>query len=1111
MPRERAFVYALCGGAAYIGMLSRSLEYLRPRTALPIIVVTDTRRNEIEIDHPDLIDVVIDVETPQRFNHHQASIFLKTGLHRILPPDREYAYIDTDVIAVGEGADLIFDRQSGPVTFAADFTFLEACVAVFSPFAVNCSCQKERRPSCSHLAQAIERKFGVSVPDEWVNWNGGVFLFGPDAFTFMETWHTLTMQIFEDPYWKVRDQGTLIATVWKLGLQRQAWLPQEFNFILDSSNAKLCFDRTAGYSLHESLPAVHPTFLHVMHYGFDRPDWSLARDIEDVLEKRDGRAKVRPAPRGQMLSIIADRLTSTPATRKSIGFKPAAPSPAARPSADFRVIVGRPRWTLSGESVFSETLVRGLQKRGMDARVLLTEEDSDRVSVDAPHLSRPPGVPLDLLPASRDASWGARWGTLVRYLEERAPCVYVSVADWRNSNVGPQLSDRVGIVGIVHNGDPRHYEQAERLGRYWNAIVAPGAEIAVRVRELLPESASRIVTIPPGVDVPSHPSPGAARDEWGPLRIVYHGRMDHGQKRILELPSIVETLLARGIPVELTVIGDGVDRDQLITESRSLIEKGAIRYLGVLSHQRVLEELQEHDVCILTSGLEGLPQAVIEAMGRGCVPVVGDTAGLSELVLDDINGYRVPVGDREGFCRRLEMLYREPGRRGRLSRAARQTVMERGFRSEDMVEAYEALFGRIMAECAKGTFHRREGLLRIPPYQVAGAEVFPVRYFRGIEKVGVFPSYREDYEDYRNAVGEPRTGRLPAWRAELVNPYPVIIAASSDKTNACFAATLARGLQESDWPAQILLPPGVSPDTMQYAESVRVLGTPIKKALCRPRHRALANYLESQSPCLYLPSDEPLHRSVCSSLSNRVAVIGRVDDIDPQSLAQTEWGMYWDSIVAGSLGIAERLIRLKPSLAPRVVTIPLPLEAPKPPAERPFRWDAALRVAYLKSANPTQPASLKRILAAMLDHNVPVELTAVEDGSESAIFDTADVFIVLSESERDRMRLLEAMGRGCVPVVARGNGTLAELVKDRENGYVLPDGDVPGFAARLCALQLNPVLRRSVSVRAFASSCGFETVEVFTASYSMLFERVLRDIDLGSAARDRGRRSKWNS
>ncbi len=286
MPRERAFVYALCGNAAYIRMLHRSLEYLRPRTALPIIVVTDTRRNQIAIDHP----TVIDVETPSPFDHHQASIFIKTGLQRILPPHREYAYLDTDVIAAADGVDLIFDHQSGPVTFGRDYTFRNSCVASFSPWAVNCPCLAEGKDTCSHLAQAIERKAGVSVPDDWVQWNGGVFLFGPDAGPFMELWHTLTLQIFEDPYWKVRDQGTLIATTWKAGLQNKALLPHAYNFILDMKNPELRRDRAGGYSLHESLPGCHPTFLHLLKTGFGRPGWAFARDVDEVLEQRSRRA-----------------------------------------------------------------------------------------------------------------------------------------------------------------------------------------------------------------------------------------------------------------------------------------------------------------------------------------------------------------------------------------------------------------------------------------------------------------------------------------------------------------------------------------------------------------------------------------------------------------------------------------------------------------------------------------------------------------------------------------------------------------------------------------------------------------------------------------------------
>ena len=1069
-------------------MLHRSLEFLRSRTALPIIVVTDTRRNEIDIDH----STVIDVQTPDRLNHHQASIFLKTGLHRVLPPHRDYVYLDTDIVAVAEGVDRIFDHQMGPVSFAPDLPLLESCVATFSPWAVKCSCMEEGRSSCSHLTRAIECKFGVSVPDGWTHWNGGLFLFGPSAFPFLETWHTLTLQIFEDPYWRIRDQGTLIATVWKLGLQRLSWLPHEYNFIADMSNPHLRFDRAAGYSLHESSPGIHPKFLHLIHSGFDASDWSLARNIEAKLEERSRRAAVRPtAPHGPMLSVVADRLTpKLPAT-----------SPVASRHIDCRVIVGRPRWSLSGESILSETLVRGLRKRGVDARVLLTEEDSGLAPDYDPRLPRPADVPFELLPVAPEASWGARWGTLVRYLEERAPCVYLPAGDWRNSNVSPCLSDRVAIISIVPNADPRHYEQVERLGCYWNAIVSPSAKIAARVEELRPEMARRIVRIPPGVDVPASPLSGLVRAGGGPLRIVYHGRLTHRRKRIFELPSIVEALLARGVPVQLTVIGDGRDRRQLMTVSQALAEKGAFRWLGVLPHERILEELQGHDVCLLTSGLDGLPQAVIEAMGCGCVPVVGDTDGLSELVWNDVNGYRVPVGDLEGFCRRLEMLHREPCLRRHLSRAARQTVIERGLSSDCMVEAYAALFRKVMAESAQGAFHRPKGLLRRPPYQVSGTEIFPVRYFRGIEQVGVFPSYRKDYEDYRNALGEPRTGQLPAWRRDLVHPYPVIIAAAptASGTNVGFVEALARGLQGNDQTTQVLVAPGVSPDSMPCGEGVRVLRTPIGKAPWRPRNRALADYLESQSPCLYLPSDAWLHWSACPHLSDRIGVIGRIDDLDPGSLARTaRMGACWNAIVAGSLGVAERLIALNPGLSSRVVTIPMPIDVPKRLSDRLPAWETPLRLAHLNVAGaPHVPATLSQIVAVLTEHDVPVEVTAVAEGSGSVIFERADVFLALSESASDRMRLLEAMGRGCVPVVARGNGSLTEFVKDGENGYVLPDGDISAFAAQLRALYRNPALRRLVSEKAFASAQAFETVDVFVASYSMLFDRVLRDIDLG--------------
>ena len=983
------------------------------------------------------------------------------------------------------------------MTFARDHTVLSNRVGTFSPWAVNCPCGDEGGAACSHLTGAIEQKFGIRVPDDWVHWNGGVFLFGNHAVPFMNMWHSLTMQIFEDPYWKTRDQGTLITTVWKFGLQHQQCLPSQFNFLIDNNNQDLRFDRDKGYSMGEGVPGICPAFLHLYQADLGRPGWSLLTDVDDVLAERTRRIADHPTGSGRPrpLTVIGDRLTREHSLDTTI----------AQASVDFRVIVGLPHWALSGESVFAATLVRGLKSRGIDAHVLLTEENSDHVSSVESLLPRPVGVPIETLSVPKEASWGGRWGSLVRYLEERAPCVYVPLGDWRNSIVSAHLSGRVGIVGIVPNGDPRYENEVERLGRYWNAIVSPSAERVAHLRDLRPELAGRIVRIAPGVDISHPPLAGANRPHDGLLRIVSHGRLSDREKRIFDLPMIVQALLGRGLPVQLTIIGDGPDRDELLNISRALLDKGVMRWLGILSHQQVLAELEQHDSYLLTSGSTGLPQAAVEAMGRGCVPVVGDSATLAGLVLDDINGYRVPVGDLDGFCRKLDMLYLKPDRRRCLGRAAYQSVAELGLRSDDMVDAYAALFKKVVSESVRGAFHRPQGLLHKPPCQVAGNEVLPVHYFRGIKKVGIFPSYSKDYEEYRDAVGIPHNRRLPIWNPNLVNMYPAIfpVSAKIGDKNSEFVTNMAQGLQRIDHPVQLLIPPSISPNSLDYGIKINTLKIPTTKPFWRPRHQALAKYLERQSPCLYLPNSEELPWSVCPYLSDQIGVIGRIDDADPESLSRVaEMGVYWNAVVADSPEIANRLIQLNPDLSSRISIIPLPIEGPKYLNGRLFLWNKPLRVAFCDMAYTSNISiAFSRMVATLINEDVPIELLNVGEDTDLAIFEHADVFMVLSESLRDRRRLLEAMGRGCIPIITQGNGALMEYVKDGENGYVVRDRDISAFSTRLSILQRNPVLRRAVSARAVISANAMETIDVFIASYMILFEQVIRAIELGECRR----------
>ena len=74
------FVFVVCGGCEHIETLHYSLQFLKKFSANEIIVVTDAARNEVPVQH----DNVIQVDTPTHFNHHQASIYLKVGLNNCL-------------------------------------------------------------------------------------------------------------------------------------------------------------------------------------------------------------------------------------------------------------------------------------------------------------------------------------------------------------------------------------------------------------------------------------------------------------------------------------------------------------------------------------------------------------------------------------------------------------------------------------------------------------------------------------------------------------------------------------------------------------------------------------------------------------------------------------------------------------------------------------------------------------------------------------------------------------------------------------------------------------------------------------------------------------------
>jgi glycosyltransferase involved in cell wall biosynthesis len=84
--------------------------------------------------------------------------------------------------------------------------------------------------------------------------------------------------------------------------------------------------------------------------------------------------------------------------------------------------------------------------------------------------------------------------------------------------------------------------------------------------------------------------------------------------------------------------------------------------------------------------------------------------------------------------------------------------------------------------------------------------------------------------------------------------------------------------------------------------------------------------------------------------------------------------------------------------------------------------------------------------------------------------EAAHVFALTSDTEAMPIVLVEAMAMG-VPVITTDVGGTTELVKDNENGIVVPPGDLPAIVAAIRRITADPVLAHRFS------SAGRVTVE----------------------------------
>jgi len=184
-----------------------------------------------------------------------------------------------------------------------------------------------------------------------------------------------------------------------------------------------------------------------------------------------------------------------------------------------------------------------------------------------------------------------------------------------------------------------------------------------------------------------------------PVNIGIIGRLTRwkGQHILIEAASVVHRRFpnTRFQIIGSPMFGESEYEAQLSQQVRDLGLDGCVEFRGFC--EDVASAINSLDIVVHASILEEPFGRVITEGMLGSKPVVATRGGgVPEIVLDEVTGLLVPMGDVEGMAEAVCKLVADPALRLRMGSAGKQRVLEH-FTTEQTVPQMEAVFERTYA------------------------------------------------------------------------------------------------------------------------------------------------------------------------------------------------------------------------------------------------------------------------------------------------------------------------------------------------------------------------------------------------------------------------------
>lgn len=153
---------------------------------------------------------------------------------------------------------------------------------------------------------------------------------------------------------------------------------------------------------------------------------------------------------------------------------------------------------------------------------------------------------------------------------------------------------------------------------------------------------------------------------------------------------------------QFKVYGDGELREELLVHAQNLGLDGKQIFVGAFTDRDELPLIMaQTDIFVMSSILEGLPIALLEAMAYGRPIVATPVGGIPEAINDGVNGLLCEPRDPECLARKVCALIENPGLRSKLGRAARESYERGPYSPASVCARYLKLYEEVLATATR--------------------------------------------------------------------------------------------------------------------------------------------------------------------------------------------------------------------------------------------------------------------------------------------------------------------------------------------------------------------------------------------------------------------------